>query len=159
MWLTILSSWLIFLTISCKHSNRDPSIKDRVNESSKVSEGNFEQLPTDFMEFYYKFHSDSLFQMSSIFFPLEGLPNHADPEFIANEKFFWSPDQWEFQKQIVKNNKDYSANYINVSDMLVEETITELKSGLKLIRRFAKTGSGWRLIYYAGMNKYSNSSK
>ncbi|MEP7196981.1 MAG: DUF4348 domain-containing protein [Saprospiraceae bacterium] len=143
---------------SCKHKSKIPTIKDKISNSTSVVDEEFEALPEDFKDFYFKFHKDSLFQMSSIFFPLEGLPNNADPEFIANEKYFWTPDQWRFQSEIIVENEIYETNYTNVSNMIIEETITERQRDLKLIRRFAKTGSGWRLIYYAGMNKYKSKS-
>ncbi|MEO6190077.1 MAG: hypothetical protein ABIO44_06660 [Saprospiraceae bacterium] len=149
---------MILGAISCKNNSKVASIKDKTEVENTVIDVEFENLPSDFKEFYYTFHKDSIFQMSSIFFPLEGLPNEADPKFIGDEKFFWSPDQWILQKEIIHEGELYDTEYRNINNRLIEETITERKNDLKLIRRFAKTGSGWRLIYYAGMNKYSKKS-
>lgn len=146
---------LTFNLISCKKKSATPSIVDKVESSDIRTNISFASLPEDFKDFYKKFHEDSSFQMSCIFFPLEGLPDNADPEFIGNEKYFFSPDQWKYQNLIPIENELNSISYNCISNMLVEETITDKKLDLKLIRRFAKTGGGWRLIYYAGMNKYS----
>lgn len=140
---------------SCKSKSNEPTLRNKIDSSTQTTDSEFDQLPEDFKEFYFAFHRDSVFQMNSIFFPLEGLPDAADPEFIGNEKYFWSPDQWVFQHQIIKDDPKYKNTYLNVSNMIIEEKIIEKETGLTLIRRFAKTGSGWRLIYYAGMNKYS----
>jgi hypothetical protein len=141
--------------ISCKKKSNTPSIVDRVESSSIKSQLSYSELTDDFKEFYLHFHSDSIFQMSCIFFPLEGLPDNADPGFIGNEKYFWSPDQWVVQKELPNDDNKFSREYTTINDILIEETITDKELDLKLIRRFAKTGGGWRLIYYAGMNKYS----
>ena len=153
-----MSTMMILGVSSCKNSSKIPSLKDKAEFGNSAIDIEFENLPSDFKEFYYAFHKDSIFQMSSIFFPLEGLPNEADPEFIGNEKYFWSADQWIFQKEVIHKGELYETEYRNINNILIEETITERKNDLKLIRRFAKTGSGWRLIYYAGMNKYSKKS-
>ncbi|NOT37644.1 MAG: hypothetical protein HOP11_09745 [Saprospiraceae bacterium] len=139
---------------SCKKKSSSSSIVDKVESSDVRLDLKYEALPDDFKEFYKKFHSDSLFQMSCIFFPLEGLPDNADPDFIGTEKYFFSPDQWIFQNVLPVENETYATSYSCISNMLIEETVQDKKLDLKLIRRFAKTGGGWRLIYYAGMNKY-----
>jgi hypothetical protein len=145
-------SWvaIIILISSCR--NNESGIR-AVQDQKKNS---FESLPEDFKNFYTQFHADSVFQINHIFFPLEGLPNHADPAFIGDEKFFWSADQWIFQKSDFQGDHTFESDYLNLKDVLIEEKIKDIKNDLTLIRRFAKTGDGWRLIYYAGMNKYSS---
>ncbi len=145
---------MICLLISCKNKVQAPGIADRIEGGNIHTTTRFEELPEDFRKFYIQFHEDSVFQMNSIFFPLEGLPQNADPDFIGNEKYFWSPDQWVIHRELVYENKDYQTEYLIVSDVLIEETVIDAKNNLRLIRRFAKTGNGWRLIYYAGMNRY-----
>jgi hypothetical protein len=93
--------------------------------------------------------------MSRIHFPLEGLPDNADPEFIGDEKYFWASDQWIINRSKFDNPKLYKVEYNVVANILVEETITILEYDLKIIRRFVKNTDGWNLIYYAGVNKYS----
>lgn len=134
---------------------RNNSSGTTVGLDQNLKGNSYESLPEDFRMFYDQFHLDSNYQINHIFFPLEGLPNHADPAFIGNEKFFWSADQWIFQKSGFKEDNRFESNYLNLNDVLIEEKIKDIHNGLVLIRRFAKTGDGWRLIYYAGMNKYT----
>jgi hypothetical protein len=135
----------------CKKSEPGTNL----NPQNTVSRNpQFDLLPESFKKFYQQFHSDSLFQINHIVFPLEGLPDHADPEYIENEPFFWTQDQWLFQSGIHINEEAFSTQYSNLADVLIEEKITDKKNGLVLIRRFANASGGWRLIYYAGMNMY-----
>lgn len=144
-------SWLAILILLSSCQNNESRNKNLENHKKN----SFESLPADFRNFYSQFHEDSIFQINHIFFPLEGLPNHADPAFIGGEKFFWSADQWIFQKSGFQEDRTFESNYLNLDDVLIEEKIKDINTDLILIRRFAKTGDGWRLIYYAGMNKYS----
>lgn len=137
------------LLFSCKPNKTVTTENTSVIESTNVT------LPEDFIDFYKKFHEDSAFQMSRIHFPLEGLPDNADPEFIGNEQYFWAKDQWVINRSKFDNPKLYKVEYNVVANILVEETITILEYDLKIIRRFVKNSDGWNLIYYAGVNKYS----
>lgn len=114
-------------------------------------------LPADFIDFYLKFHSDSLYQVEHIVFPLKGLPDHADPDDVKDGDYFYTSDQWLFQKRC--DPKKNSINYIKMADIIIEERIEEKEYKLMVIRRFAKTSGGWTLIYYAGLNKYKTSTE
>lgn len=111
------------------------------------------QLPNDFVEFYEAFHNDSLFQMSHINFPLKGLPDGADPEEKNYDDFYYTADQWIMHRKF--DPKLYASQFHLLADILIEERITEKKYQLMMIRRFAKGSSGWSLIYYAGLNKWT----
>jgi hypothetical protein len=151
--------YLTLLLSGCK-SSPEPAKKEGTPSQTRTGpELAFSDLPADFAAFYAQFHQDSLFQIQHIHFPLEGLPEHADPEFIGDEAFYWSPDQWVFQKSGFKESANYEVVYSNLADILIEEKITEKKYGLVVIRRFAKSGDGWNLIYYAGLNKYKPAEK
>ncbi|MBK7810496.1 MAG: hypothetical protein IPO62_03300 [Saprospiraceae bacterium] len=161
-----LYSWMIYSLIitflvlesSCKSKSPNTSHSESSSQKESIESDQFTSLPPDFKEFYIKFHEDSLYQISKIHFPLEGLPEQADPEFIGEEAFFWSADQWIFQKNAFPDKKKFLTEYTNVVDMLIEEKIHDLQFGLIMIRRFSKGSDGWSLIYYAGMNKYRSAS-
>ena len=141
-----------FFFIQCKaKSENKETIKD-ISAAKELNQNN--DLPSDFLEFYKKFHEDSLYQLARIDFPLEGLPDNADPEFIGNEKYYWSADQWILNKAKFDDKKLYEVQYSNLANVIIEETITIKEYDLKIIRRFSKSGDGWKLIYYAGVNKY-----
>lgn len=112
----------------------------------------FDQLPESFRTFYNKFHEDSSYQMEHIVFPLEGLPDHADPEDVKINPFYYTADQWILHKLF--DPKTNTLVYLELGGVIIEERITESKYGLTIIRRFANSSSGWRLIYYGGLNRY-----
>lgn len=157
-WLRVLirKSFILFAVClpileSCKPtSNKTPV------DSSYSDNSDFESLPEDFKSFYLKFHSDSSFQMNHLSFPLAGLPDYADPEFIGNEPYYWSADQWVIQKADFLNSKEYVLSYFSLGGVLIEERIYDKKFDLTIIRRFANSGGSWNLIYYAGLNRYKS---
>ncbi|MBK9108664.1 MAG: DUF4348 domain-containing protein [Saprospiraceae bacterium] len=111
-------------------------------------------LPEDFTAFYEQFHKDSLFQMQHIDFPLKGLPDGADPEEKNFDDFYYTSDNWVMHKTF--NPQLFNSEFLILADILIEERITEKKYQLMIIRRFAKGSQGWRLIYYAGLNKWTD---
>jgi hypothetical protein len=125
----------------------------------KEGQNEFDLLPESFKHFYSEFHKDSLFQIAHVTFPLEGLPDLTDPEYIGDEKFFWSADQWRFHNAMNSDNPKFKVSYTNMGNVLIIETVTDIKYDLTMIRRFAFSNGQWALIYYAGMNKYSVKEK
>lgn len=106
-------------------------------------------LPADFTEFYQKFHTDSIFQMQHIQFPLEGLPNAADSSAIGN--FHWQRENWVMHRIIPDTS--FERAYRMPLDNMVEESIyTKGQFRFGVIRRFMKLEKDWSLIYYASSN-------
>lgn len=134
---------------SCK--NKEQGNADNLPVSSESFSADT-SLPQDFFEFYKLFHEDSLFQILHIDFPLKGLPQNADPEDPNYDDFYYTKDQWEIHKAFDLNQ--FNREFVNMADIVIEERITEKKYGLMIIRRFSKGSDGWRLIYYAALNKY-----
>lgn len=112
-----------------------------------------QDVPGDFLEFYMRFHQDSLYQIEHINFPLAGIPNLAYdmPEDSINA-FYWQSEDWKLHKAF-NYSDEYSREYIQYSDKLISEIIYEKETGYGIERRFSKTAGGWKLIYYIGMNK------
>ena len=125
------------------------------NQKEETSTIQANAVPQDFMDFYRKFHSDSLFQISHINFPLEGLPSYADPEDLKDGKFYWKLDEWQFQRSIDFEFSDFERVLMPINDFLIEETILHKKDKLALQRKYVKFGEEWTLIYYSGLNPYS----
>ncbi len=143
-----------------QNKNAESGITNHPEDSSELfSLKSYEHTPADFKAFYQLFHLDSLKQLEFIRFPLKGLPDHADPQDDAASEFYYTSDQWVFHKNPHALKDEFTCTYLIVSDILVEEHIVDRRHGLVTIRRFAKTSSGWQLIYYAGVNKYSRPAK
>jgi hypothetical protein len=124
--------------ISCK-SNNKPDLSE-------------ETIPADFLAFYDRFSSDSTFQLESIVFPLEGRPALLDSMDSIPNNFKWQKDEWLLHKQFNDGNGTFSRSF-TVFNEIVSEDISEASGQFTMIRRFAKTSDGWKLIYYKEMGK------
>ena len=136
----------IFITISffcCKSESNQSE-----NHSEKVVSG----IP-DFDAFYQKFHSDSIYQIEHIIFPLEGLPGQASDEDFSNPDFRWQKEDWVMHKGFQNINDEYSIEFRPIDKALMIEVIRHKPSNYIMKRNFAYMGDGWYLIYYAGLNR------
>ncbi len=110
-------------------------------------------LPEGFTTFYQQFHSDSIFQMEHIVFPLEGLPDNADSLTLARQDFHWLPENWRMQRQFDFGMSDFRRELIPINENMVVERIIHKSGEMGMVRRFALVGNEWNLIYYTGMNR------
>jgi len=113
-------------------------------------------LPEDFKTFYQKFHSDSIYQIEHIVFPLEGLPDKADSLTIASGNFRWQKENWRMQRAVDFDLSDFTRKLVPVNEVMVVEYIVHKNGKFGMERRFAKFGDEWNLIYYAGLNRFSS---
>lgn len=128
---------------NCKPtSTTAPGLEEDQQETTTV--------PADFRTFYDRFHTDTLYQMDHISFPLAGLPANADT--LTSPSFYWKADHWKWHRPIDPDLTGYERQWQVVSDEMVIETIVQTTTGIGMVRRFAKMGNDWSLIYYAGMN-------
>ena len=111
-------------------------------------------VPMDFMDFYMKFHQDSLYQIEHIQFPLKGMPAMAiDLPLDSINNFYWQEEEWKVHKPFMGNEDEYLKEFRKISDHLISEFIIEKQMGYGMERRFSKLGGRWYLIYYMDMNK------
>jgi hypothetical protein len=108
----------------------------------------FQKENENFDTFNVNFHSDSIFQMSRINFPIrgqliDGFENHD-----------WNAKNWQFiTTEVGSKNlpKEFREKVIK-TDSLVIENIWIENSGFKLERQFKKMNSQWFLTYYNEVN-------
>ena len=122
----------------------------RQPDSAQATESVDESEP--FEEFYQRFHEDSLFQMSRITFPLEGLPAAADSSVRASGTFRWQANEWVLHRPFDLNNPNFTHELAPLSDDLVLERFSTLEGRMSIVRRFARLSDGWHLIYYSELN-------
>lgn len=139
---------LLFLLVifACKNQNSTP-------EAPATQDAEAPSLPEGFSDFYQKFHSDSLFQVEHIVFPLEGLPNNADSAIVAAKTFRWTPETWRMQRQFDFQVSEYKREIVPLTETIVMERILHQSGEFGMERRFAIIGGEWHLIYYAGVNR------
>lgn len=126
---------LVLIMISC---NKKPQLK--------------EDLPKGFVEFYDRFHEDSIYQMDHILFPLEGIPSGSGA--ALEENFKWSKDEWFMHKPFDEGQTEYVRHIYALDSNIVIEKINLATNDYGMERRFSRTNNNeWQLIYYAAMNK------
>ena len=140
---------LLLLTTIVLMGCQNKSTNNSTEDSGDLPQNDKIDL-AQFYEFYNLFHADTAFQIAHITFPLEGKPSE-DMEYAGTEKFYWQAENWIFHKAIDFETSQFKRKITPINDELVVEYIVHDKLGFGMIRRFAKLGDQWFLIYYEGM--------
>jgi len=131
--------------ISCNNDS-----KSKVQDENKIkADTSLNELPKDFTEFYTRFHSDSVFQMAHITFPLEGAIRAPEEETDSMIPYRWRKDKWQLHHEFDSYNNIFTRRFYLFSDNLIIEKITGVNDLFKMERRFGKLHDGWNLIYYS----------
>lgn len=126
--------------ISCQNNKEESSALNVKDKKIKTIE-NFDQFDAHF-------HSDSLFQISRIDFPIEGL------SVSGFDKHKWTKENWEFMVVPV-SSKNKIGNYehsLVKTDTLVIERFWIPDSGFEVERQFKLIKDKWFLVYYNDIN-------
>lgn len=107
---------------------------------------------SEFSAFYEKFMQDSLFQIQHVNFPLEGIPDNAIAYEDSLQNFRWTAENWRMHRPIDFEQTKFEQNFQTLGDELIIENIVEPTVSYGMVRRWAKIGGQWSLIYYAGLN-------
>lgn len=107
---------------------------------------------SDFNKFYDQFFQDSLFQVQHINFPMEGLPDNAVEYGDSLGNFRWTAENWRMHRPIDFEQTKFEQNFQTLGDELIIENIIDPTVGYGMMRRWAKIGGEWSLIYYVGLN-------
>lgn len=136
-WLMFI--WVAYVPFACKQSANHVPASDQ-------------EVPTDFSDFYLKFHTDSVYQMTHILFPLDGRPA-SDTGRYADDAFTWDKSSWKLHNFEHFDPDRYHVRRKVTDSTLVTEFILEQASGIGIKRRFARFGEDWYLIYYDAMSR------
>jgi len=145
IWLQVFI-YMIFIC-SCGKKNKTNTHTNSVFDAESA-------VPIDFMDFYMKFHQDSVYQMNHIQFPLRGMPAMAiDLSQDSINNFVWEEEKWVVHKPFMGNEEEYLKEFRVINENLISEFIVEKQMGYGMERRFSKIGNRWYMIYYMDMNK------
>jgi len=131
----ILICFLPFF-FSCKNNSSSVEASTTDNSSIVEEDENVVHIPEDFPAFYANFHVDPEFQLEHVQFPLSG----------KSETEKWKLEDWEFHQPF--NNPDEFKRDIDNLGGIITETIIDNNGMFFIVRRFAKLGDEWNLIYY-----------
>ncbi len=100
----------------------------------------------NFLSFYEKFGTDSLFQMRRIEFPMIGTnPNGSD------ERFFWTEENWVLQRKIDENNEDIQIQPIlDMGDLVRVRLVIQQKFMVENL--YSLINDKWFLTEYSGLH-------
>lgn len=126
---------MLFLFQACNANN---------NKTTHASKDVGLVTSEEFIQFYNKFHSDSLFQINHIVFPLEGHIYNEDNE---KEKILWTTDTWKIHRAFDDMGGTFTRSYSEFGG-IISEKIQDDKSISSMERRFSKIQNKWYLIYY-----------
>jgi len=144
----IIISALLFLFFFKKQANNQEPV---ISDNTEIADPPSAKLTNGFIQFYDRFHSDSVYQMEHIVFPLEGIPAGLEDGIIP-ENFTWQKEGWKIHKLFDGSDGKYVQTLDEVGNALVIDQIKDVAGDYGMQRRFAKMGDEWFLIYYAGIN-------
>jgi hypothetical protein len=141
--ITIIFS-LIFLAFSaCKNK-----------EATHSASSNVPVYQTEeFMAFYDKFSTDSIYQLDHTVFPLEGVKAQTDSLDTPDPAFRWQRESWTLHKPYDDMDGTFSREMLDLSGLVIER-ISDQSGKYTMERRFGKLSAGWHLIYYREMGIY-----
>jgi len=130
---------LVFLVFSCKNKSPQPLQQTRAEAD----------LPKDFLEFYQKFHADSVYQMAHIEWPLKGESGVSQDTMAKRQLTEWTPENWHLMHLPDTTMSTLKRSFETVGEVMVIEKMSYPMVGFGYERQFYKEEDGqWRLIFY-----------
>lgn len=123
--------------MACKKAH-----KSEIASSEELSE----EIPSEFLQFYMKFHADSLYQMSHISFPLDRKSDGAK----------WTEEDWSLHKPFSGANGEYRQTFRNFGGIILE-FVNDNHGYYNMEKRYVQTNDGYKLIYYHIINAFERS--
>lgn len=137
---------LLILAVSCE--NNKPSEDAAMVEDAQVLSS---ELPEGFHDFYDQFHSDSVFQMEHIVFPLKGAAVRKDSMETLSLDRVYEASAWKLHKPF-KQDGGFDRNFTVMGDLVIEQMVDQM--GLYTVeRRWGRVDTTWSLIYYGTSEK------
>jgi hypothetical protein len=137
---------VLFAFIACRGKNEAGS-----SNAPVVVEA---PLPADFEVFYQRFHSDSLFQMERITWPLAGSKGTFSDSTQTSVAHVWTRDQWKMHRNNALNSDEFIQKFFPIGDVIVVEKIYARGGPYGIEKRYARqTDQQWALIFYADLHE------
>ena len=113
------------LLTACKNAPEPPALEEKV------------EIPEEFVSFYEQFHTDTMFQLEHIIFPLSQRSDSSK----------WMKEDWVFHKAFDSQDGAYTREFDNFNGIIIE-TVREQNNSFKIERRFSPSEGSFNLIYY-----------
>jgi hypothetical protein len=142
----ILFLALVIALVSCQEQEKAPAAEQQNSDTSEIRT----EVSKEFKEFYNRYHTDSMFQIKSTHFPLEGVPEDRSK---TSADFKWERSDWTMHKPFDDIGGKFHRTFRPIGDNVVIEYIYSPKLNLIMERRFKKRQDGWYLIYYKALGE------
>lgn len=143
----------LVLLAACQSKPNPANLPSQPAETTQTDAG--ASPSSDFQQFYAKFHTDSLYQIAHINWPLPGQDvvqsdsMHAD---LVHKD--WQLAEWRMHRAVDFSAGEYEQELQLLGDVMVIERIRSAGTNYGLERRFVKRPNGeWELIYYSYMHE------
>lgn len=104
-----------------------------------------QEIPQEFLKFYMRFLSDTIYQKDHILFPLK--------QKIDGTK--WTKEGWTCHKPY-NDDGSFQQQFTNMNGLILE-TISDDKGMYKMERRYMPSDDSYKMIYFTVMNAFENS--
>ncbi len=142
----ITTAALLLIITACRRSSDQTTVSTDAAQEQGLS--------PDFMNFYMRFHTDSLYQMAHITFPVEGYVPNIGLDSTELQSTQWQQEDWIMHRPLDNSAGNFRQEYQQLNNMVIEYIIND-DERMAMERRFSKLGNEWYLIYYMGMNRVS----
>ncbi|MEQ1747684.1 MAG: DUF4348 domain-containing protein [Saprospiraceae bacterium] len=144
---------LIFICFLALSACRDK--KNAPAQTEQTASAQSDQVPADFSDFYQKFHTDSLYQIAHISWPLQGMTTVSkDSSQQEQQGIYWEKATWTMHRPVNFASGEFKRTLQVLGNELVVEQISYAAASYGLERRFVRSENGeWELIYYADMHQ------
>ncbi len=118
MRLLLLFLSISFLFYNCKNRSQTANVPEETATLPTNA-----ALPADFIEFYKRFHEDSLYQMAHISWPLQGdVSEQIDSTHYHPKANTWTPESWRMMR-LGFSPQDFKIETEMLGDIMVIERI------------------------------------
>lgn len=135
-WIIPLLCVLFLSWVYLKKSNKT-DIKTNQEESAQTTSSTVVEIPADFPDFYERFHTDSLYQIDHIIWPLSKKPDGSK----------WTQEDWIMHKPFDNSSGEFTRDLDNFEG-IITETIRHNQGWFQMQRTFTQMDEEWVLINY-----------
>ena len=128
---------ILFLSWIVIKKGCQPASTTDVLQSAQSTATTIVEIPEDFPEFYERFHTDSLYQITHIIWPLSG----------QSDSTRWTQEEWIMHKPFDNTSGEFTRDLDNFEG-IITETISHNQGWFHLKRTFAQMDEEWMLIGY-----------
>ncbi len=129
---------LVFIAACNKKTDNHKEVSTELAQDKECS------VQEDFDEFFLKFHSDSMFQMNRIIFPLEGFRSEGEE---IDSAFYWNKEDWVLHENTHIDTTIFTEEKV-VSETEIIHKVYIKDSGFYIERVFNLINCKWYLVYY-----------